>query len=102
MRRYSLFSEFSAVFTSAGYGVPVSKANLDVKWPSTPYSLLPQFSMSRVYTLTVMVTLLARDDLRKSLLEGTHASLATTIRDTNRTAETVIKVRPLVSLECNI
>ncbi len=48
------------------------------------YSLLPQFSMSRVYTLTVMVTLLSRTSLRAILDSTGHASFATTIRDATR------------------
>ncbi|KAK0469988.1 uncharacterized protein EV420DRAFT_1634385 [Desarmillaria tabescens] len=47
----------------------------------TAYHLLPQFSMSRVYTLTVMVTLLSRTSLRAVLDSTGHASFATALRD---------------------
>jgi hypothetical protein len=40
-------------------------------------SLLPQFSMSRVYTLTVMVTLLARKPMRDALGNKTYHSIKT-------------------------
>ncbi|PBK75450.1 hypothetical protein ARMSODRAFT_970103 [Armillaria solidipes] len=51
---------------------------------NTAYHLLPQFSMSRVYTLTVMVTLLSRTSLRAILDSTGHASFATAIRDATR------------------
>ncbi|KAK0223030.1 hypothetical protein IW262DRAFT_1458046 [Armillaria fumosa] len=51
---------------------------------NTAYHLLPQFSMSRVYTLTVMVTLLSRTSLRAILDSAGHASFATALRDATR------------------
>ncbi|KAJ7587010.1 hypothetical protein C8J56DRAFT_943389 [Mycena floridula] len=47
---------------------------------NTAYHLLPQFSMSRVYTITVMVTLLARPSLRGALLSTDHVSLGTSLQ----------------------
>lgn len=47
---------------------------------NTAYHLLPQFSMSRVYTITVMVTLLARPSLRGALLSTDHLSLGTSLQ----------------------
>ncbi|KAF9020969.1 hypothetical protein BDZ89DRAFT_258699 [Hymenopellis radicata] len=47
----------------------------------TAYHLLPQFSISRVYTITVMSTLLTRTSLRRVLDSTDHASFATALRD---------------------
>ncbi|KIY64044.1 hypothetical protein CYLTODRAFT_425576 [Cylindrobasidium torrendii FP15055 ss-10] len=47
---------------------------------TTAYHLLPQFSISRVYTLTVMATLLARGSLRSVLDSTGHASIPTNLR----------------------
>ncbi|KAJ7151362.1 hypothetical protein C8R43DRAFT_1067569 [Mycena crocata] len=41
--------------------------------PMTAFHLIPQFSICRVYTITVLVTLLGRDDLRKALTETSAA-----------------------------
>ncbi|KAL1755383.1 hypothetical protein FB107DRAFT_290968 [Schizophyllum commune] len=46
----------------------------------TAYHLLPQFSISRIYTITVMVTLLARDKQRRMLNSTEAASFPTAIR----------------------
>lgn len=46
----------------------------------TAYHLLPQFSMCRVYTITVLATLLGRDKQRRILESAEHASFPTAIR----------------------
>ncbi|KAE9398275.1 hypothetical protein BT96DRAFT_859329 [Gymnopus androsaceus JB14] len=62
--------------TSAMTGI-VATLNLVLFLPlqQTAYHLLPQFSMSRVYTITVMVTLLARTENRNIMNDKTWASV---------------------------
>ncbi|KAJ6625070.1 hypothetical protein B0H10DRAFT_653326 [Mycena sp. CBHHK59/15] len=63
----------------------------------TAWHLLPQFSICRVYTLAVLVTLLARDDLRAALDSQTSPSFALSGTRQDRNVNCVkVRVRTLL------
>ncbi|KAE9401453.1 hypothetical protein BT96DRAFT_974734 [Gymnopus androsaceus JB14] len=67
---------------TSGMTAIVASLNLFLWLPlqNAAYYLLPQFSMSRIYTITVLATLLARDEYRNILNDNPHASIITPIR----------------------
>ncbi len=72
------------VLTLARHRLPVRAVPLTSPPPRSltlSCSLLPQFSISRVYTITVMSTLLTRTSLRRVLDSTEHASFATALRE---------------------
>ncbi|KAJ7507104.1 hypothetical protein B0H11DRAFT_2218933 [Mycena galericulata] len=61
--------------------------------PATAYHLYPQFSICRVYTITVLTTLHKRDDLRKALDSNTYcSSFALTVPTQNKVEVNVKRV----------
>ncbi|KAJ7439496.1 hypothetical protein FB451DRAFT_1445952 [Mycena latifolia] len=65
----------------------------------TAYHLLPQFSICRVYTLTVLVTLLKRDQLRRELDGLSFASSFAFTRPQHQTMNKAVEVKMTTIVE---